>query len=243
MKVLLVNGPPRSGKDTIATLLKNSNPSFVHLEKFARPMKQIIPIMYSIPLKIWQEHLDTPENKDIPCSELMGKTPRQVQIHLSEAYFKGLHNTSVFGELLIKRLLMLHMSFLECAVVSDCGFKAEALRIVEQFGADNVQLWRVIRDGCTFKTDSRSYISLEDHGVREYDITNNGCVDDLRDLVVPLYNAFTLPREQVLDEKGRPTGDLEDQEAWLEKQQQAAQRAFIEWPTRRIERIKKGSVS
>lgn len=237
MRILLLNGPPRCGKDTIASILKSHSPSFVHQEKFAQPMKRVVPLIYSVTLDHWNNHLDTAANKDLPCSEFYGKTPREVQIALSEEYLKPLHSKTIFGQLLIRRLHMVLGGMADCAVISDSGFFEEAAQVVEEFGAENVQLWRIHREGCDFSKDSRNYVQLKDLGVREYDITNGGSLDDLRDLVVPLYEALVLPRDNTRHEEGEVIE--ESIGAWDTRRLEAADRAFSEWPDRRIERIEK----
>ncbi len=236
MKILLLNGPPRAGKDTISEMLKNANSSFVHQEKFAAPMKRVVPLVYSVPLDHWRTNLDTAANKDLPCAEFFDKTPREVQIALSEDYLKPLHGDTIFGKLLVRRLNMILGGLTDCAVISDSGFVQEAEQIVRKFGAQNVQLWKIYREGCDYEGDSRSYIDLTHLGIETYQVENNGSMDDLRDLVVPLYEALVLPREYE-ERKGKEDPELETKETWAKRRKAAAQTAFAEWPERRIARI------
>lgn len=235
MKVLLLNGPPRSGKDTISAILKNRSSSFVHEEKFAMPMKRCVPLIYSVPLEHWKTRLDTAANKDLPCSEFFGVSPRQAQINFSEEYLKPIHGQNIFGDLLVRRLDMICGGFAECAVISDSGFVPEAERVVEEFGAENVQLWRIHRDDCDYVGDSRNYIDLQYLGVDSYVIDNSGSMDDLRDIVEPLFDAMMLPRDNSEHVAGEPV--VESDEEWLKRKRFAAQQAFDLWPERRIQRI------
>ena len=241
MKILLLNGAPRSGKDTVAKMLKNASSSSVHLEKFALPMKLSVPLIYGVPRDKWEDELDTERNKDLACTDFFGKTPREVQIALSEDFLKPMHGKKIFGELLARRLKGLEgRSMLECVVVSDSGFYDEAKEIIDLFGVDRVQLWRIHREGCDFKSDSRSHVKLEEDGVDCYDIDNNGSLSDLRLLVEPLYKAFTLPRESIwVDNDGKKTpGDPEAEKVWKQRRKEAAQKAFDDWPIRKIEHIR-----
>lgn len=236
MKILLLNGPPRSGKDTVAQMIKDHSSSHVHLEKFAHPIKTAVPLAYSIPLDHWRQHVDTTSNKDLPCTELFGKTPREVQIAFSEEFLKPLHDQSIFGELLARRIERINFEWFTSVVVSDSGFEEEARVIIDKYGAENVQLWRIMREGCDFKGDSRGYIDL---GIRMYDIPNEGSLDDLRDLVIPLYEAFTTPRDIVKHDK--KDNEPESNEDWIARQLEMAGKAFSEWPKRRIARIEQES--
>lgn len=239
MKILLLNGAPRSGKDTVAHMLKNAASSSVHLEKFALPMKLSIPLIYGVPRDKWEKELDTARNKDLACTDFFGKTPREVQIALSEDYLKPMHGKTIFGELLARRLQSVaNRGMLECAVVSDSGFYHEAKEIIDTFGADNVQLWRVLRQGHTFEGDSRGRVDLKEDGVDCYDIPNDGSLDDLRELVFPLYKAFTLPRELIKADEDKPA-EHETDEVWKRRRQEAALQAFTDWPIRKIENIRK----
>lgn len=160
------------------------------------PMKRSIPLIYGIPFDAWSEDLDTADNKDYPCVQFFGKTPREVQISLSEDFLKPLHGKEVFGKLLIRRIdFLVDRKITKTVVVSDCGFREEAMQIVEHFGWPNVVLWRIHRDGCTFKKDSRNHIDLKDLGVACYDVFNNKGLNDLRNIVKDLYEACFAPKE------------------------------------------------
>lgn len=194
MRIILLNGPPRSGKDTVAELIKNAHSTEVHLEKFARPMKMVMPLIYHTTKQHWDEHLDTAENKDKPCNELFGATPRQVQINFSENYMKPTHSPRIFGELLIRRVhSIMQNKTIQSVVISDSGFIEEAEQVVDEFGSENVELWNILRKDCDFKGDSRGYIDLAHRGVAMHTIPNNYELEDLAKLVIPLYRASTMP--------------------------------------------------
>ncbi|MEK0325781.1 MAG: hypothetical protein QQN63_08760, partial [Nitrosopumilus sp.] len=161
----------------------------------------------------------------------------EVQIALSEDYLKPLHGNAIFGQLLVRRLQMIDFNWFDCAVISDSGFIQEAYAIIKAFGEDSVQLWRIHREGCDFKKDSRDYINLDHFGIASYDIINNGSMNDLRDIVLPLYHAMILPREKI--HEGDNKGDLEHEKLWLARRTQAAQDAFENWSDKKIARIKK----
>jgi len=198
IKVLLLNGPPRSGKDTLAEALWKFDPD-IHLEKFAKPLKDTAPILYGISREEWRTNYDTAANKDYPTPAFFGKSPREVQIAISENLLKPLHGKDVFGRLLVSRISRLPRLVFppRLVVVSDSGFRAEAEKVVEAVGKDNVFLCRLYRKGCTFAGDSRGYITLSDLGVREVELQNSGGVDDLRDAGERLSSVLRLPREQV----------------------------------------------
>lgn len=198
MKILLLNGPPGAGKDTIATIMKKAAASNVKCEKFAQPMKTALPLIYGIPVTDWQERLDLMPYKDEPAPELFGKTPREVQIALSETLLKPLHDKFIFGKLLLNRIKNLPQPAPSLIVVSDSGFREEAEIIVNEFGAKNVFLWRIHRQGCDFKKDSRDFITLKDLGVAQFEVDNNESIELLRYRVTgAMHKAFMSGREWI----------------------------------------------
>lgn len=183
-RILLLNGPPRSGKDTIGEMLCDFLGLDGLLEKFAAPIKHSIPHIYRLDRYEWANVMDSTRFKDEPDERLLGKTPREVQIALSESYLKPLHGKDVFGQMLLNRL---KVCVTDNIIISDSGFKEEAEVLVKYYGAENVRLWRIYRDGCDFGNDSRSYIDLSEHSVDTLEVHNNTSLRDLRAFVESLY--------------------------------------------------------
>ena len=227
MKILLLNGPPRCGKDTFAKVIKGFSPSLVHIEKFALPMKLCVPIAYGITQERWAE-LDSAELKDKPADELFGRTPREPQIGFSEDFLKKMHGKDIFGRLLLRRLEHVSAKF-ETVAISDSGFREEAEMLVKHYGAENVYLWRIYREGCDYKDDGRGYIDLEDLGVLQFDIENTVLDDEgdslkkLKGFVARLYMAFNTPQENIKEDKTRDP-ELEGIGAYRERIEELMQK-------------------
>jgi len=174
-QVILVNGPPRSGKDTVGEILRRRHGCLV--TKFAKQLKEMAHGLHSIvggdakPVR----HDYFEKRKDDSCDEFMGATPRQCYIALSENYLKPLYGEDVMGEMLLKSLL--GGAQWRTAVVTDSGFSDEAMVLLRHFGVDSIALIRLHRVDCCFSNDSRGYIHLP--GVRSFDIANNGQLSDL----------------------------------------------------------------
>lgn len=172
LKIILVNGPPRAGKDCIGSILRYH--FHAKVDKFARRLKEMSFELYGLHnLK----HDAFEDVKDEPQELLHGKTWREVWIALSETYFKPLHGIDIFGRLLWQDIRGEH----GIVVITDSGFEPEAEVLVEAIGPNNIRLIRVHRDGCDFSSDSRSHIDL--FGVQAVDINNNGQISDLDDTV------------------------------------------------------------
>lgn len=183
IKVVLLNGPPRAGKDTLAAKLvtkfhtANVNGRHAAVAKFAAPLKTAAAAIYCFNNQAEFAHFDSAEEKDKPSDVFLGKTCREVQIGISEVYAKPFHGETVFGQMLVNRLKAEArevLGFGEEAIffVSDSGFRPEAEEIVKAFGAENVLLVRILREGFTYEGDSRGYINLDDLDVETLEVTN-----------------------------------------------------------------------
>ena len=174
-KVLLLNGPPRSGKDfgggaLVREALENGNQACV--AKFAHVLKERTHAAYGV-LHHGQPapHDWFETQKDSPVGEFLGRTPREAYIAFSEQFMKPLHGSNIFGRLLLADLRQ--QGHPDLVVVTDSGFREEAEVLVRFYGAHNVTHVRLHRPGRTFTGDSRTYIDLSDLGVEPVDIHND----------------------------------------------------------------------
>lgn len=181
-KIVLLNGPAGSGKDTFANALCNLVNTRGEVVKFASPLKTVAMHLYcNGDSKKFYEFDHDQVKKVTPDDVFLGKTCRQVQIDISEQYMKPMHGQNVFGKLLAETIAQKAESGVEAFYVSDSGFRPEAETLVDKFGAEDVLLVRIHRDSCpvnengSFPKDSRGYINLDDLGVKSIDLVN---VDD-----------------------------------------------------------------
>lgn len=171
-RAVLLNGPPGSGKDTLAGRLVGSSNLPMKIVKFAAPIKRIVAATYFGGDYEAFQRFDTFEMKNIPHDRFFGKSCRQVQISTSEDWLKILHGQNVFGDILANDIQESPGAY-ECFhIVSDSGFRAEAEVLINRFNPENVLLVRIHREGFTYAGDSRNYIYLDDLGVRSLDIKN-----------------------------------------------------------------------
>jgi hypothetical protein len=167
VKFILINGPKRTGKTTLATLFANAYPDDVAVIGFSYHLKRFV---HSIYLGETGWHFD-PDHFD-DCKErqqdiLGGMSWRQAYIHYSENVIKPLHGKTWFG----KQLLRIAMSTKKRIIaIPDSGFVEEAETLVRNVGTPNVVLLRLHRPGHGFEGDSRSYIDLAHVGVPSRDI-------------------------------------------------------------------------
>lgn len=168
-KVILFNGPPRSGKDFLCNYLQ---PTFNNSQimKFADPLKRAVQTIYYPELPSRFREIDSSNEKDQPRPELMGKTLREVQIALSEDYFKKIHGQDIYGKMLLERIKNSHL--LEYIFVSDLGFYEELTPIINTIHPDKLILLRLHRDDLNYANDSRKYIYMDNY-VNTQDVYNN----------------------------------------------------------------------
>lgn len=147
MKVLLLNGPPGSGKDTIGKMLWESLANSC-VEKFAQP---IVDFMH----KNFDIRMESVE-KDHPHPNLLGRTPRQVAIRYSEGFAKPLWGHDVFGKHAVEQVVQRTRERQKVAIFTDSGFLAEAVPVLAHVGKGNILQIRLARRGCSYHGDSRS---------------------------------------------------------------------------------------
>ncbi len=148
MKIVFLNGPPGSGKDTAADQFLGR-----YRAKFAAPTKAMVCGGLGVTLE-WLE-----ENKDKPHPALNGETPRKFLIRLSEDFIKPIYGDQFFGKVMVELL----KKFGDNAVVfiTDSGFLSEAIPVVAHVGIENCLKIELYRKGKDFKNDSRSYWHMD----------------------------------------------------------------------------------
>lgn len=163
MNIVLLNGPPRVGKDTIGRNIARLSDSY-DTAAFAAELKDAVHQAFG--LNVPTMHFD--KMKDVPRPEFFGETPRNIYIAFSERFMKPLFGQGVFGRMLVKTLMGMAEAGIKLAAITDSGFTEEADEILKVF--PNTLLLRLHRKGCTFQGDSRSHIQL---GIESVDMHND----------------------------------------------------------------------
>lgn len=162
---IFFNGPPGVGKDTAAQAVAayiSYHAAWMHPlhMKIAEPIKDGAHRLFG--LKSWTtDRFDDPKlapEKDIPCDEFFGQTPRQAYIDIA-TYARERFGTEFFGW--IARRTMARSRFSQVFIFSDCGFADELGPIVDYVGPKNVLVVEIGAVGKSFANDSRGYIGTE----------------------------------------------------------------------------------
>lgn len=168
MRVILLNGPPRAGKDLAGKILRDHFSPIACLMKFADPVKLGTHALYQVPKEFM--HVGAYEDcKEVSHLHFFGKTPREAYIEFSEKLVKPIKGKDFFGRVAARRVK--EKSTYEYCIFTDSGFAEEAHAVVHTVGADNVLLIQLLRFGHDFTGDSRGYIQLP--GVAMHIIVND----------------------------------------------------------------------
>lgn len=152
MKVLLLNGPPRAGKDTIGRMLQREIPGS-ELFKFGEALKEMTHraiLGHRAPADALEDRKDDPER-----GPEKGVTWRQAYIAMSEKFVKPLFGAGWFGKELAHSISWwASYPGARLAIVTDSGFREEAAALRDA----GHELARLViwRRGCSFNGDSRS---------------------------------------------------------------------------------------
>jgi len=173
MYIVIFNGPPRSGKDTLSRLLVEHMDSRITApvleESLSMPMRHamfgLLGLTYS------DELYETLKPTIVPGLRVTG---RQLMIDISESFLKPCYGQSVMARLLFDRI----HEFPGLVLVRDGGFQIEVDTLSEFIGAENVYVVRVSRDGCDFSNDSREDV-YHRNSIGEMTVANNGSLADL----------------------------------------------------------------
>lgn len=193
MKIILVNGPPRVGKDEFyqQAIVAYWNEGRVIQRKFATPLYKGIQALFGLEEYEWADIYNN--HKESPCSKLHGMSPRQAMIWLSEEVMKPKFGKNVFGHSLVSSITDYDKEIADYCIVTDSGFIDEAKVVVDSYGVENVILVNVSRNGHTFENDSRHHVSIDDiGGDREnaFSITNNGTLGEYQNEISKVFQSI-----------------------------------------------------
>jgi len=164
-KIILLNGPPSSGKDTAAKHIRQwcetvhtDYPRWhCHLDRMSMPIKRAFAGTMALPITPDGEVLYWEAQKEAIIPEF-GISYRQWQIEFSENFLKYYDN-AIFGRLAAQRIKRLFGNGdANLVVIPDCGFAIEIEVLYEEFDPKDILLIRCHRNGFTFAGDSRSFV-------------------------------------------------------------------------------------
>ena len=163
MKLILLNGAPRSGKDTAALHLYNRLENFCLFDRLSMPIKAAFAALVNAPIDEFGNVADYENDKAKPIPLFRNSSYRQWQIDFSERFMKPLYGDSIFSKLFLLRLDTYSTMDDQyekplVVVVPDCGFQVEIDALAQEFPPEDIALFRIRRTGNTFEGDSRNWV-------------------------------------------------------------------------------------
>ena len=184
MKIILLNGPPRCGKDTLAELFIRRCFNAAHAS-FKERLIAITLVIYGVSREQWDQWY---EDKELPRSPLGGKSCREALIFVSEEVIKPKFGDDYFGRAAAQKALGNLRNGYAYTIFSDSGFPEEALPLCDLVGPRNMMVVRMAREGTDYSIDSRRYLQPQDlpDGVRFVGIDNDSLPQDMLTELVEL---------------------------------------------------------
>ena len=159
-KIIPLNGPPNSGKDTIADHIARIH--YYSKMQFKSRLYEIGAKVLEIEVEeyvYYCSHRETKDYEGIFSERGWQGTPREHLIWVSEEVIKPLFGYDYFGKYLAEQIGVSD----SCGVViSDSGFAQELMPILDRgyytFDDIEIHVVQLTKDGCTFEGDSRTYL-------------------------------------------------------------------------------------
>lgn len=180
-KVIILNGPPSSGKDAIAAHIQKHGicgMSAKHAQVKETLFEQVLALT-QIPADEWYNRYNDRDLKEKPWDRIGGLSVRELMIKMSEEYTKPIMGKDFYGkEAGVRAQFLINAGF--NVAFSDGGFQEEFNQMKKLVGKENILLVRLHRAGCTFKGDSRSHLSNPEF---EMDLHNNDSISNAVQLI------------------------------------------------------------
>lgn len=179
MYIIGLNGPPHSGKDTLADAMGRQ------LDRSVTPYMKAslsMPMRLTVCAMTGLVYSDATyeETKDRRVRDT-GRTFREMMISLSEDYVIPTYGSDFWGRTLVRTLP--HQSLPLLVVIPDIGFNRELPPIIDYVGADYFMLVQLVRYGRDWGNDSRRYVDPE--GINSMQLLNvENQVDATADLIL-----------------------------------------------------------
>lgn len=171
MYVVGFNGPPRSGKDTLAGLLRDQLDSEsdlpIHMRALSMPMRQMAFGAIGRPYSVE----DYESLKDTYVIQHM--TMREFMIGLSEKFMKPEFGHDIWARL---ACYSLDKSLPGILLITDIGFRSEVEWLERTYGIKNLCVVQTFRQTCDFAKDSRTYVGTDGFNVG---VSNNWGLSEL----------------------------------------------------------------
>lgn len=174
MRVIILNGPPNIGKDTLGNNVQQLI-GWPRME-FKEALYRETASYYGVDLVTFAMLASGRTTKEVPMPTLGGLSPRQAMIHVSEEVIKPKFGKQFFGAKAYELIQTLDGST-DTVVFSDGGFVEEAAYLVGM-GCE-VHIIQLHAEGRDFGNDSRDYVTVDGAISHRVDVTLGQPMADL----------------------------------------------------------------
>lgn len=177
MYIVGFNGPPESGKDTLAQMVVDHMDSHgvtlpIRVESLSLPLRKIAYAMldFGTDYELDGEHYATFKQTHY---QQLDRTGRQLMIDVSERFLKPTYGIEVMAKLLLER----NEGYPGVLMIRDCGFQCEVNPLEEAVGKENLYMVQCHRPGKDFSNDSREWVWTSG---KMHQVYNDSDLDHLR---------------------------------------------------------------
>ena len=174
-KLILINGAPQVGKDTMGDYIINNVITLIVKYKMTTPLdkifREIFPQLSDEEFYMYRE-----TKKDITQDIFKGKSLRQIYIELSENVIKPLFGKDYFGKYASH---ILNNNPVD-TVITDCGFNYEIEALLSSINKDawDIHTFTILRPGYNYSGDSREPINFKKLNVHSHNnVYNNSTLE------------------------------------------------------------------
>lgn len=163
--VIVLNGPPGCGKDTIKAELLHRINNRIYLgcsegkfaigREFKTHLHELAILIAKLDRSEWFTRYEDRALKETPWDKLGGLSQRQFLIKISEEWVKPVFGKSYFGQCLAAEVMKSLPDSIN--IVSDGGFIDEIYPLVNSEDV-KVIIVKIHREGASYANDSRRYI-------------------------------------------------------------------------------------
>ena len=178
MKVIILNGPPGVGKDTLANNVEDLF-GWPKLE-FKTALYAETADYYGVDLISFTMLATSRLTKEVALPTLGGISPRQALIHVSEEIIKPKYGKKLFGLKAMDSIRMLD-GVTDTVIFSDGGFVEEVECLIEH-GCD-VHIVQLHAEGFDFGNDSRNYVTVGGANLHKLNVTMGDPMADLNNFI------------------------------------------------------------
>ena len=228
-KIILFNGPPRVGKDTVALVIldilrqayENYSGHFPERHALAAKLKNQVASIFNLPLSLIYTF---EQDKGAPRKEFNGASFRDACIFTAEKIMRPIFGRDIYVHYMLqsmqrsKRYVNLGERPPKYVyIVTDLGFDEELGHIGNYFTKENMLIIRMYSNtrNVSFKTDSRGYVNTTGYNTIDYyndailgTADSRAEIDNLYEKIYMFINNMLFTETQ--DITFIPSSDLQD---------------------------------